>query len=61
MTKMLRLGYHRVSDDSVTSAWLTIEEANLRLKELAYDPDVDQMWTRNDNNEITWKWDREGS
>lgn len=55
---MLRLGYHRVSDDSVSSAWLTIDEANEQIKEMMLIDhyDVDHIWTRDENDQITWEW-----
>lgn len=57
----IRLGYHRVSDDSVNSAYLTIAEANERISEmmLINHYDVDHIWTRDDNGQLTWEWRRE--
>jgi hypothetical protein len=45
---MYRVGYHRVSDDSITSALLSDNEMICRLHELAADNDVDTYWVRDD-------------
>lgn len=50
-----RIGYHRVSDDSVSSftlpLWKTIEET---LDELLDDPDIDHVWLRDENLEVVY-------
>lgn len=40
-----RIGYHRKSDDSITSAWLNTEEMADRLSEVLADPDITRVWT----------------
>jgi len=43
----IRIGYHRVSENSVTSAVLTKAELQERVEEILSDPDIDHYWTRN--------------
>lgn len=54
MEKHVRLGYHRVSDDSVNSASLTPDEAKRRIAEMIMDVDIDRMWLRNEVDEVIW-------
>lgn len=58
MSKMVRVGYHRVSDDSVNSAYLTRDEANVRIAECKADGDVDHIWTRDAADVVDWEWHR---
>lgn len=60
MSEMISVGYHRVSDDSVNSALLLVDEAKARVDEMmAIDHyDVDHIWTRNTAGEVTWEWFR---
>lgn len=42
----LQVGYHRISDDSVSSSRWSIEEAAEFILELSQDDDVDHAWFR---------------
>lgn len=42
----LRLGYHRISDDSVTTYAITDLDWPIKYEELMADSDVDQFWVR---------------
>lgn len=54
MEKHVRLGYHRVSDDCVNSAYLTHDEAKRRIAEMITDIDIDRIWLRNEVDEVIW-------
>lgn len=47
-----RVGYHRISDDSITSFTTPIELLDETLIELAAADDIDRYWTRDDNEKV---------
>lgn len=51
----MRLGYHRISDDSISSAWLTREEVDNRIKEIKKDRDINHYWTRDAYMNMLWE------
>lgn len=62
MEAKVRLGYHTVSDDCVTSAYLSPYQASDRIIDLLaaeYKNDVDHIWLRNADDEVVWEWKRD--
>lgn len=58
MPERVSLGYHTVSDDCVTSAYLHPDQARDRIIDmLAIEHhDVDYIWLRNEAGEVIWEW-----
>lgn len=42
----MQLGYHRVSDDSITSAWLEGTDLEARVRDIQASDDIDTAWLR---------------
>lgn len=52
------VGYHRVSDDSVSSALLEVSETMARLVEVRDDTDINQYWVRDAQGRILATWEK---
>lgn len=46
------IGYHRMSDGSVTSITILKTTVARELDGLCQNWDIDEIWTRDDNNEV---------
>jgi hypothetical protein len=53
--EFLRIGYHRVSDNSITSAWLPIKEFDERNAEVSNDSDINHVWARDAHMNLIWE------
>lgn len=53
-----RIGYHRLDDDSVSSAVLNEVELHARLNDIFGVSAVDQIWTRDERDEVDFEWRR---
>lgn len=54
-----RLGFHNVSDDSVSSVLVAENvEKDATIAELMSNPTIDHMWTRDHNGNVDWQWER---
>lgn len=51
----MRLGYHRVSDNSISSAWLPVAEFDQRNEELKKSRDIDHVWARDEYMNLIWE------
>lgn len=59
MEKYKRIGYHRVSDDSVSSMMFPESKINSVIEELETDPDINHIWTRDEFENVDWEWFRD--
>lgn len=53
-----RIGYHRLTDDSVTSFTVPASAIQYHRERLIENWDIDHVWTRDENGNVDWDYDK---